>query len=227
MNSCNCEGCELKTLFFENVTTLEIESICSRKTQYAYKKGDIIIHEGDDIKQFIYLKEGLVKLFRKGPNQKEQIICFGLPLDFVSLLSIFSEKQYNYSVAAIEDSVTCNIDLSEIKNIALHNGKFTLNVLEKINKASDRIILEFLEVKQKRLNGRIAYILLYFSNMVYKNNTFDLPVSRKEIAEYIGMTIENVIRTLSDFRKDHIIKIYGSSIEIVDMERLEKISELS
>ena len=123
--------------------------------------------------------------------------------------------------------MTCNIDLTEIRNIAMHNGKFTLNVLEKINKASDRIILEFLEVKQKRLNGRIAYILLYFSKMVYKNNTFDLPVSRKEIAEYIGMTIENVIRTLSEFRKDHIIKIYGSSIEIVDMERLEKISELS
>lgn len=227
MNTCNCEGCELKTLFFENVTTMEIESICSRKTQFSYKKGEIIIREGDEIKDFIYLKSGLVKLYRRGPDAKEQIICFGLPLDFVSLLSIFSETHYNYSVAAIEDSVTCNIDLSEIKNIALHNGKFTLNVLEKINKASDRIILEFLEVKRKRLNGRIAYILLYFAKNVYKNQTFELPVSRKEIAEYIGMTIENVIRTLSEFRKDNIIKIYGASIEIVDIQRLEKISELS
>lgn len=227
MDNCNCQGCELKSLFFQNVSALEIESICMRKTQFNFKKGDLIIHEGDEIKHFIYLKEGLVKLFRKGTNNKEQIICFGLPLDFVSLLSIFSEKQYNYSVAAIEDSVTCNIDLTEIKNIALHNGMFTLNIMEKINKASDRIILDFLEVKQKRLNGRIAYILLYFSKVVYKNSTFDLPVSRKEIAEYIGMTVENVIRTLSEFRKDHIIKIYGSCIEIVDMERLERISELS
>lgn len=227
MNNCNCEGCELKSMFFENVSTAEIESICTRKTQFSYKKGDIIIREGDEIKQFIYLKDGLVKLFRKGANDKEQIICFALPLDFVSLLSIFSEKNYNYSVAAIEDSTTCNIDLAEVKQIASQNSLFTMNVMEKINKATDRIILEFLEVKQKRLLGRIAYILLYFSKVVYKNNTFDLPISRKEIAEYIGMTVENVIRTLSDFRKDGIIKIYGTSIEIADMERLERISELS
>ena len=227
MNTCNCEGCELKLLFFENVTTLEIEAICTRKTQSEYKKGALIIEEGHDIHQFIYLKEGLVKLSKKGTNDKEQIICFALPLDFVSLLSIFSEKKYNYSVTAIEDSVTCNIDLQEIRNIAMQNGKFTLNVMEKINKVTDRILLDFLEVKQKRLNGRIAYILLYFSNMVYKNSTFDLPISRKEIAEYIGMTVENVIRTLSEFRKDNIIKIYGSSIEIVDMTRLKRISELS
>lgn len=227
MNSCNCEGCELKLIFFENLTTSEIESICTRKTQSAFRKGDLIIREGSEIKHFIYLKEGLVKLFKKGSNYKEQIICFALPLDFVSLLSIFSEKHYNYSVAALEDSVTCNIDLSEIKNIAANNGKFTMNVMEKINKITDRILLDFLEVKQKRLNGRIAYILIYFSKVVYKNDIFDLPVSRKEIAEYIGMTVENVIRTLSEFRKDHIIKIYGPSIEVVDMIRLQRISELS
>lgn len=227
MKSCNCEGCELKLLFFENVSNSEIEAICTRKTQTSYKKGEIIIKEENEIKEFIYLKEGLVKLFKKSSNDKEQIICFALPLDFVSLLSIFSEKYYNYSVTAIEDSVTCNIDLEEIKNIATTNGLFTLNLMEKVNKTTDRILLDFLEVKQKRLNGRIAYILIYFSKSVYHNNTFDLPVSRKEIAEYIGMTIENVIRTLSDFRKDNIIRIYGSSIEIVDMNRLEKISELS
>ena len=69
--------------------------------------------------------------------------------------------------------------------------------------------------------------MLYFADRVYHNNTFDLPVSRKEMAEYIGMTVENVIRTLSDFRKDGIIKIYGATIEIIDKERLERILELS
>jgi CRP-like cAMP-binding protein len=227
MNHCDCEGCVLKSLFFENVSTSEIESICSRKTESTYKKGEMIIREGDDIEQFIYLKEGLVKLFKKGVNEKDQIICFARPLDFVSLLSIFSEKQYHYSVSALEDAVTCNISLVEITNIAQLNGKFTLGLMEKMNKATDRIILDFLKVKKKRLNGRIAYMLLYFSREVYKSNAFNLPVSRKEMAEYIGMTVENVIRTLSDFKKDQIIKIDGTLIEIIETQRLERILELS
>lgn len=227
MISCNCEGCELRMLFFENVTTSEIESICSRKTENIFKKGDSIIVQGNPIEKFIYLKEGLVKLYKRTTHDKEQIICFALPMDFVSLLSLFSETHYNYSVTAIEDSVTCNIRLEEIRNIALHNGKFALNLIEKVNKTTDRILLDFLEMKQKRLNGRIAYILLYFSKSVYKNQIFQLPVSRKEIAEYVGMTVENVIRALSEFRKDNIIKIYGTSIEIVNLELLERIAELS
>ncbi|HEY4787462.1 MAG TPA: Crp/Fnr family transcriptional regulator [Bacteroidales bacterium] len=227
MNTCNCEGCELRSLFFEFVSNSEIESICTRKKERTFKKGEIIIHEGEGIKDFMYLKNGLVKLYRKGFHDKEQIICFALPFDFVSLLSIFSEKNYKYSVAAIEDSTTCNIDLDEVKQVALHNGKFALNIMEKTSRVTDMIILNFMDVKEKRLFGRIAYILLYFADKVYHKNTFELPVSRKEMAEYIGMTVENVIRTLSDFRKDGIIKIYGATIEIIDKERLERILELS
>ena len=227
MNTCNCEGCELRSLFFESVNNDELESICNRKTQFNFRKGELIIREEEEIKEFIYLKSGLVKLFRQGSNGKDQIICFALPLDFVSLLSLFSETHYKYSVTAIEDSTTCNMNLSEVKAIASHNGKFALNLMEKINEATDKIIIESLEMKQKRLYGRIAYILLYFSKTVYKNNIFDLPVSRKEIAEYIGMTVENVIRTLSDLRKDGIIKINGATFEIMDVAKLERISELS
>jgi CRP/FNR family transcriptional regulator len=148
-------------------------------------------------------------------------------LDFVSLLSVFSESKYNYSVAALEDSTTCNLNLDEVKSIATVNGRFALSIVEKVNRATDKIILDLLKMKQKRLYGRIAYILLFFSKDIYHNKSFNLPVSRKEMADYIGMTTENVIRTLSDFRKDGIIKIFGPVIEIVDEERLTRIAELS
>ena len=227
MKTCNCEGCELKTLFFDKVSSQIVESMCASKMEYNYQKGEIIIREGEEISDFIYLKSGLVKLYRKGSNDKEQIITFAGPFDFVSLLSLFSEDHYKYSVAALEDSVTCNLSLATVKEIASTNGIFALNIMSKINKATDKILIESLEIKQRRLNGRIAYILLYFSTEVYNKSSFDLPVSRKEIAEYIGMTIENVIRALSEFRKDGIINIYGPRIEIVDEERLRRINDFS
>jgi CRP-like cAMP-binding protein len=226
LSQCNCEGCELKTLFFGNVSQFEMEAICTRKEEKNYAKGEMIINEGDEITNFNYLKKGLVKLVKKDGG-KEQIISFAGPLDFVSLLSIFSEKRYKYSVIALEESTVCNLELSEIIQMISQNGKFALSVIEKLNKASDKIILTFLEVRQKRLFGRIAYILLYFSDSIYKSDIFDLPISRKEIAEFIGMTTENVIRTMSELRKDKVISINGKIIEILDKKKLIHISEFS
>jgi CRP-like cAMP-binding protein len=227
LSQCNCEGCELKTLFFENVSELEIGWMCSQKEEKVYRKGEYISREGEQINNFTYLKKGLVKLFRVNGTEKEQIICFAGPLDFVSLMSVFSDSRYQFSVVALEDSVICSMKLSDIKTLAVNNGKFAFSLIEKINKVTDSIIITMLEVKQKRLFGRVAYILLYFANTIYKSIIFELPISRKEIGEFIGMSTENVIRTLSDLRKDKIIRINGKLIEIIDLERLNKICELS
>ena len=223
--SCECEKCELKSLFFINVDTQEMEALCGGRVERDFAKGDIIIKEGDKIQDFIYLKSGLVKLYRTGLDGRDQIISIAQPFDFVSLLSVFSDDHYNYSVSAIEESTTCNLDLVRIKKISETNAKFTLGIMEKVSRMSDKILINTLDIKQKHLRGRIAYILLFFAQKIYINNEFELPLSRREIAELIGMTTENVIRILSEFRKDKILKIFGKTIEIIDIGRLEKISE--
>jgi CRP/FNR family transcriptional regulator len=171
------------------------------------------------------MKEGLVKLSKSSTDGKDQIISFSKPFDFVSLLSIFSSENYVYSVTAMENSVVCILDLDVVKNHARQNALFTMDLMTRISEATDKIILGNLEIRRKHLKGRVAHVLLYFSNYIYKKNEFELPVSRREIAEFIGMTTENVIRTLSEFRKDKIIKIFGKDILIADKKRLENISE--
>ena len=223
---CSCEKCQLKTLFFTNVTTNELFDICEIKEERKYAKGEVITQEGSEINEFLYLKEGLVKLSKTTIAGKEQIISFSKPFDFVSLLSVFSSEQYKYSVTAVEDSVVCILDLEVIKSHARQNALFTFDLMIRVSEATDKIVLDNLEIKRKYLRGRVAHVLLYFSIYIYGKDEFELPISRREIAEYIGMTTENVIRTLSEFRKDKIIKIYGKDIQIADKKRLESISEL-
>lgn len=224
-NKCNCEQCQLKDLFFSHVNLNELTNICDIKVEKEYSKGETIIAEGDKIDEFLYMKEGLVKLSKSTFEDKDQIISFSKPFDFVSLLSIFSSKEYKYSVTAIEDTTVCILDLEVVKAHARQNAMFTMDLMSHISKATDKIILDNLEIKRKHLKGRVAHVLLYFANYIYNKDEFELPVSRREIAEYIGMTTENVIRTLSEFRKDKIIKIFGKDIFIADKKRLESISE--
>ena len=222
---CTCEFCELRELFVVNLDEKNMDIICSGKVEKEYLAGETILKEGTRIQDFSYLKSGLVKLFRSDQSGKEQIITIAKPMDYVSLLSVFSNERYNYSVTALEDSVTCNLKMEDIKSLINENGKLALNLLGKMSKVADTIILESLEIRKKHLRGRVAYLLIYFSKTVFYADEFELPLTRKEMAEYVGMTTENVIRTLSEFRRDGILKIYGKTIQIANMESLQSIAE--
>ena len=222
---CICTNCEFRDVVFAHLDDDAIQEMCNHKEERSYRKGEIINHEGEKIVDFKYLKSGLVKLYRRTNTGDEQVITITRPFEFVSNMSIFSEERYRYSVAAVEDSVVCTVQLDFIKALFLRNGGFAMGLLTKISKINDKIITQTLDIRQKNLIGRVAFVLIYFTRDIYNSMVFDLPVSRKEIADYIGMSTANVIRTLSDFKKDGIIKVFGKTIEIVDINKLEIISK--
>jgi CRP/FNR family transcriptional regulator len=222
---CVCERCEFRDIVFSYLDNATVQELCNHKEEQSFRKGEIINIEGDRITDFKYLKSGLVKLFRKTSDGKEQIITITKPFEFVSNMSIFSEERYQYSVSAVEDSVVCIVKLGFIKDLFMKNGGFAMGLLTKISKINDKIINQTLDIRQKNLIGRVAFVLLYFTKEIYNTRIFDLPVSRQEIADYIGMSTANVIRTLSDFKKEGIIKIFGKTIEVVDINKLEILSK--
>lgn len=222
---CVCASCDFRDIVFAYLDDPTIQELCNNKEEQSFRKGEIINHEGEKITDFKYLKSGLVKLYRRSSNGEEQVITITRPFEFVSNMSIFSEERYRYSVSAVEDSVVCVVKLDFIKSLFLKNGGFAMGLLTKISKINDKIINQTLDIRQKNLIGRVAFVLLYFTKDIYNSMVFDLPVSRKEIADYIGMSTANVIRTLSEFKKDGIIKVFGKTIEVVDLNKLEIISK--
>ncbi len=222
---CVCADCEFRDVVFSYLDDDSIAELCKNKEEQFFHKGEIINHEGEKISTFKYLKSGLVKLYRRSARGEEQVITVTRPFEFVSNMSIFSEECYKYSVSALEDSVVCMVKLDFIKDLFLKNGAFAMGLLTKISLINDKIISQTLDIRQKNLIGRVAFVLLYFTKEIYKSKVFDLPVSRKEIADYIGMSTANVIRTLSDFKREGIIKVFGKTIEVVEIEKLEIISK--
>ena len=222
---CSCANCDFKDIVFSYLDDLSVEELCENKEEQSFRKGEIINHEGEKISTFKYLKSGLVKLYRRTTTGEEQVITITRPFEFVSNMSIFSEERYQYSVSALEDSVVCTVKLEFIKELFLKNGGFAMGLLTKISSINDKILSQTLDIRQKNLIGRVAFVLLYFTKEIYNSRVFDLPVSRKEIADYIGMSTANVIRTMSDFKKEGIIRIFGKTIEVVDLNKLEIISK--
>lgn len=224
LKSTHCAQCDFKSLLFNKLNTRQLERLNQSKSEKLFKKGDLIISEGETIKEFIYLQHGLVKLSKRTENRKEHIISLALPKSFIGFLSVFSEEKYSYSITAINEATLCFIDIELIREIILKNGAFAMTVLTKISKVSDDIIFSRVNICTRQLRGRIAYLLIIFAKEIFCNARFEVPITRREIGELIDVSTENVIRILSEFRKDNILKIEGSFLEIINFSLLEKVS---
>jgi CRP/FNR family transcriptional regulator len=221
-----CQNCKYRSKLFDKLTSEELDVISSNKHSYTVSKGDAICVAGEPIKEFVYLVEGLVKLQKIGNDGKAQIVSVARPLDFVGLLTVFSNKNYQYTITALVDSRFCRIDIDVMRKIASQNGLFALDILKYISNVSDEIIRHTYAINSKNLRGRIAMILLDFANKHFESDSFTLPLSRKELAELIDMTPENVIRILSEFRRDDLVNVKGKQMEILNRKLLEKVRDL-
>jgi CRP/FNR family transcriptional regulator len=101
-----------------------------------------------------------------------------------------------------------------------------MQILKYISLISGEIIRKTYLLNSKNLRGRIATVLLDFSENVFQDDSFELPISRKEIAEMIDMTPENVIRILSEFKRDDLIEVKGKFIRIINKKMVRKIMDL-
>ncbi len=221
----DCKTCIYRKMLFPDLSDQEYDIINSARKEYIFKRGEIIRKEGETIKSFLYLRKGLVKLFKTDKSGKDQILSINKPTDFINLLSIFSNSTYKYSISALEETYVCDVDLPAMLDVIRMNSDFGMRVLNRISKISDEIIENRFEINQKQVKGRVAHILLFLSDNIYKKSSFRMPITRREVGELISMTTENTIRTFSEFKKDGLIAIEGKVITIEDFERLRNVNK--
>ena len=221
----DCKTCIYRKLLFPDLSDQEYELINGARKEYVFRRGEIIRKEGESIRSFLYLRRGLVKLFKTDKAGKDQILSINKPTDFINLLSIFSNSTYKYSIAALEETYVCDVELPTMLDIIRRNSNFGMRVLNRISRISDEIIENRFEINQKQVKGRVAHILLFLSDNIYKKNSFRMPITRREVGELISMTTENTIRTFSEFKKDGLISIEGKVITIEDFDRLRNVNK--
>ena len=221
----DCKSCVYRFLLFDGLSEAEYEKVNHKRIEYKYSKSESIRKEGEEITSFLYIRSGLVKLFKTDGNGKDHIISINKPGDFINLLTVFSDSYYAFSITALEETYICEVELDVLKELILTNGNFALKMLNRMSKIADSIIENSYEIHKKQMKGRVAYILTLLATKIYHNNTIKLPITRREIGQLISMTTENVIRTLSEFRKDEIISIENKVITILDFDRLQNIDK--
>ncbi|MBT3207433.1 MAG: Crp/Fnr family transcriptional regulator [Bacteroidetes bacterium] len=214
-----------------SVCTLEEKRILL-KGHYcsSFKKGEIIYKQGNKPLGLIILSKGKVKIYKETPGKKEHIVRLAKPMSFIGFRALFAESSYIATAKALEDVTICVIEREKLNSVISSNGKLSLRIIKyiatELGASNNRSVF----LTQKYLDGRLADAILFLHNIYgYQsdNKTIDVSLSRKEIANLSNMNTSNAIRTLSTFASDNIISLKGRKIQILDLKKLENISEIS
>lgn len=223
LNSCTVSNA--KCICFDMLTEEEQELINKNSIEVKYKKGEVICKHGTFAPHVIYLKEGLAKIYLEGLNDSLilKIITSG---NLIGLTAIMEDNNvFHYSSMAYIDSKASLIDINVFRQIVKSNAEFANSVINILCENSLQTFGRFFCLTHKQLYGRMADILLCLAERIFKENSFELNLSRKELAELTGMSTESVIRMLKKFKDDGIIKMEGKSVNIANYDLLRKISE--
>ena len=221
MNELNCV---LPT--YEELTIDQVSKINNCSSIVRYKKGNIIFRQDMPISHMLYVKSGLIKIHKETGNEKNYIFKIALPNCFIGLLSAFYRNIFQYSATALTESEIIYIDINVFKEIIRENGKYALHIMRLLSEDGLTIFDKMINTSQKQVPGRIAEVLIFFSQKIYGSNTFTLPITRQELAEFVSSTKESVSRTLSEFKNDKLIEIDDRKIIIKSPDLIQVLSKI-
>lgn len=220
-----CRDCKVKSCAAAVLNSSEIDLVNDNSRETSFRKGDIILHEGSMTSHIIYLKSGLVKEYKKGTNDTIQILQIIKKYTYLGLPSLFGDRINHYSYAALEDIKVCYIDLNIFNQLVRQNGNFAFEILVSVSRDSLNNFHRVMSQSQKKTYGRVADALLYFSKIIYESPLFEIPFTRQEFADLIGISRESATRVLTKFKEEGILRLDARTLEIVNPELLQQISK--
>ncbi|WP_298493755.1 Crp/Fnr family transcriptional regulator [uncultured Algibacter sp.] len=191
------------------------------------KKGQQFIIEGAPVNGLFFIKSGTVKVFRTGINGRQQIVRFAKPCEIVGHRGFGTQEYYSIGAIALQDTKLHYFSKEHLQEALLKNPKFAYDMMlfyaNELNRSENKVK----SISQMTVRERVIDTLLYIHRKFGDLRGFiNLPLSRKEYADYAGTTEEQVIRVFSLLKKERLINTQGKKIGIINVQTLKnEISE--
>ncbi|MGE5426418.1 MAG: Crp/Fnr family transcriptional regulator [Methylococcaceae bacterium] len=216
--------CEIQAPCFQMLSPEEVEMVRSSKTQILFRKGDNLTKQGTFASYILFIIKGLAKQYIEGEQNKSYNLHILQAGEFVGLSSVFSRNVFNYSSVAITDCQAFLIEKEAIAKVVKQNGTFGFDIIRRYCAQNVNLFDSLHKVLYKQMNGRIADTLLYIESLKGANPEIFQLLSRKDIADFAGISTESAVKLLKSFEKDGLIELNEKDIVVVNPKELQEIS---
>lgn len=194
------------------------------KERIRVPKGGALYHQGDASEAIYGLRSGSLKTQIQDAHGQTQITGFLLPGEILGLDGLMDNTQVSHAIA-LEDSEVCVIRLDEMDQLATRLPVLQTQLRRLMSKEINRSHGLLMALGGLRSEQRVAAFLLNlsqrFQTLGYSPNAFILRMSREEIGNFLGLTLETVSRLLSRFTQDGILRVRHREVHILDPHALQ------
>lgn len=212
-----------------NLDNSSIKSILNALIQKKYNKNDYIFYEGEEANAFGIVLTGRVKIVKHSLDGKEVIIRIIPEKQIFGEVAMFDNLPYPASAVAMENSKILMFEkttfLSAIKKEPSIAWEIIIDLSRKLRDASQALKEVASELVEKRIASLLMRLGEYYG--VKKGGIIELnfPITRQEIADMCGTTVETAIRVMSRFTKEGLVETEKGMIKILASQGLIKIIE--
>lgn len=227
----HCQNCNISELclpFTLNDKELDVlDKIIDRKRPI--HKGEQIFQDGEKMQSLYAIRSGTFKTFTVNEQGEEQITGFHLAGDLLGFDAI-AEAQHPSFGKALETSMVCEIPYATLDTLSNTMPKLKKQILRLMSNEirSDQDMLTLLNRKnaEQRLATFISSLSARYQARGLSSVEFRLSMTRSDIGNYIGLTVETISRLFNRFHKNELIRIDGKLITILDIDALNDIAGL-
>lgn len=195
----------------------------------AWSKGETLFEEGDPSDQFLVVTVGRIKVFKVTPDGRHLILEIFGPGDPVGAVAVYEERPYPATAIAIEDSEAVTIPRRDFFRLLDTQPTLVRGLLLAMTRRLVELTLRLSELTGGRIESRVARLFLKLGeNLGQPTEEGDLfiplPLSRQELADLIGTTIETAIRIMSRWGKEGIVETRSDGFLVRDPDTLEDLA---
>lgn len=217
--------CDIQAPCFQLLSPDEIELIRASKTQVLFRKGENLTKQGAFASYVLFVIEGLAKQHLEGEGSKQMNLRIIRHGEFVGLSAVFGKSTFNYSVVALTDIKVFIIEKSALAKLVQQNGIFAYSIIRRYCEHNTLLYDTIRNLTYKQMNGRLADALLYIDGINDGIEDVFVLLSRRDIADFAGISTESTVKLLKTFEKDGLIKLDERSITIENRDNLIEISK--
>jgi len=219
----NCGNCRLNSiclpLALESDDIEQLDEIIQRSKPL--QKSQHLYREGDDFQSVYAVRSGSIKAYKTTDDGREQVTGFYFPGEILGMDGI-SKNEHASSAKALETAAICEIPFSSLEKLSATMPSLQRHFFQLMSReiTEDQLLITLLS--KNSADERVAALMLSISTRNARRKLsatqFRLPMSRVDIGNYLGLTVETVSRVFGRMQKMEILKVDNKEIEILDID---------
>ncbi len=211
---------------FQGLNSSELQALSKHSKLKVLAKQQYLCTQHASADHVFNLASGTASIERISCDGRRQILAFLFPGDFVGLSN---SDHLDYAVKSLTDITAHQFNVTTLYHLAEEIPTLESNLKSIQGKVLSRMLDQLYLLGQKKAHERLCFLLVHLLQRMpnAKPEHLELPMTRLDIADYLGLTVETVSRSMTKLKQEGLISITNpNALQIMELEEIQSLGDI-